>query len=81
MINEDFRLPRTLPPMRTACPVQIHAVWKVCVIRPSNSLEEISAVVHDDHLVAFKVAYIVYIAGTVAAKVRHGQVGRLLHVF
>ena len=64
-----------------ASQVQIYAVWKVCVIGASNSLEKISAIVHDDHLVAFKVAYIVYIAGTVAAKVRHGQVGRLLHVF
>ena len=60
---------------------QIHSVWEVGIIRPSDSLEEISAIINDDNLVAFEVAYVVYIPGTRPTEVRHGQVRRFLHVF
>jgi len=59
----------------------INSVWEVGVIGASDFLEEISAIVHDDNLMAFEVAYIVYIAGTGPAEVGHGQVRRFLHVF
>ena len=61
--------------------VPILTVWEVSVVGPSDSLEEISAIINDDNLVAFEVAYVVYIPGTRPTEVRHGQVRRFLHVF
>lgn len=61
--------------------VPILTVWEVSVVGPSDSLEEITAIINDDDLVAFEVAYVVYIATAGSSEVRHGQVRRFLHIF
>ena len=49
--------------------IPLLTVWEVGVVGPSDFLEEIPAIINDDDLVAFEVAYVVYIASAGSSEV------------